>query len=171
MPLCLQSVGNKNGKLWTTDEEVSPEVLAKVRGKHTRDICLTCTPTLFFIYTSCTHIYNQKFSCLCDNTRNCQGRGTSLCLIIHAFPLPSGAGHQATRALATRNEEQPIQVSKLHPAAAVSHAGQRGRPHRAEEDQVTLGFKVTVLGKSRAVGGLGPIGGMHKRKAYFRWRL
>lgn len=26
----LQSVGNKNGKLWTTDEEVSPEVLAKV---------------------------------------------------------------------------------------------------------------------------------------------
>lgn len=32
MSLCLQSVGNKNGKLWTTDEEVSPEVLAKVRG-------------------------------------------------------------------------------------------------------------------------------------------
>lgn len=25
-------MGNKNGKLWTTDEEVSPEVLAKVRG-------------------------------------------------------------------------------------------------------------------------------------------
>lgn len=34
-PLILhfQTVGNKNGKLWTTDEEVSPEVLAKVRGK------------------------------------------------------------------------------------------------------------------------------------------
>lgn len=33
--MCLQSVGNKNGKLWTTDEEVSPEVLAKVSPKHT----------------------------------------------------------------------------------------------------------------------------------------
>lgn len=38
--LCLQSVGNKNGKLWTTDEEVSPEVLAKV----------------MFIFTSLIHI-------------------------------------------------------------------------------------------------------------------
>uniref|UniRef100_A0A3Q3NBK2 PDS5 cohesin associated factor A n=1 Tax=Mastacembelus armatus TaxID=205130 RepID=A0A3Q3NBK2_9TELE len=27
-----RSVGNKNGKLWTTDEEVSPEVLAKVQA-------------------------------------------------------------------------------------------------------------------------------------------
>lgn len=36
-PPLFQSVGNKNGKLWTTDEEVSPEVLAKVRGKqHTQ---------------------------------------------------------------------------------------------------------------------------------------
>lgn len=26
-------MGNKNGKLWTTDEEVSPEVLAKVRSR------------------------------------------------------------------------------------------------------------------------------------------
>lgn len=31
----IQSVGNKNGKLWTTDEEVSPEVLAKVSTKCT----------------------------------------------------------------------------------------------------------------------------------------
>lgn len=60
---------------------------------------------------------------------------------IHALPVPPGAGHQATSALVTRNEEQPIQVSKLHPAPAVSHAGQRGRPHRAEEDQVTQGVK------------------------------
>ena len=29
--LCLQSTGNKNGKLWSLDDEVSPEVLAKVR--------------------------------------------------------------------------------------------------------------------------------------------
>lgn len=33
--VCVQSVGNKNGKLWTTDEEVSPEVLAKVSTKRT----------------------------------------------------------------------------------------------------------------------------------------
>lgn len=33
-PLSFQSVGNKNGKLWTTDEEVSPEVLAKVTVKN-----------------------------------------------------------------------------------------------------------------------------------------
>lgn len=38
--ICLQSVGNKNGKLWTTDEEVSPEVLAKVSTKCTGDIRL-----------------------------------------------------------------------------------------------------------------------------------
>ena len=30
--LCPQSTGNKNGKLWSLDDEVSPEVLAKVRG-------------------------------------------------------------------------------------------------------------------------------------------
>lgn len=29
--LSVQMAGNKNGKLWTSDEEVSPEVLAKVR--------------------------------------------------------------------------------------------------------------------------------------------
>ena len=45
-------------------------------------------------------------------------------LIIHAFPVTTGAGHQAACALVTRNEEQPIKVSKLHPAPAVSHAGQ-----------------------------------------------
>lgn len=33
--MSLQSVGNKNGKLWSTDDEVSPEVLAKVSAKHT----------------------------------------------------------------------------------------------------------------------------------------
>lgn len=45
--LCLQSVGNKNGKLWTTDEEVSPEVLAKVRDKHICGIYLTSSPIRF----------------------------------------------------------------------------------------------------------------------------
>lgn len=37
--IILQSAGDKNGKLWTTDEEVSPEVLAKVRGKGHSGIC------------------------------------------------------------------------------------------------------------------------------------
>lgn len=49
----------------------------------------------------------------------------------------AGAGHQVTGTLVIRNEEQPIQVSKFHPASAVSHVGQWGRPYRAEEDQVT----------------------------------
>ena len=49
---------------------------------------------------------------------------------------PPGSGHQAIGTLVTRNEEQPVQVGKLHATPAVSHAGQRGRPHRAEEDQV-----------------------------------
>lgn len=62
-----------------------------------------------------------------------------ICLITPALTILSGAGHQAARALVIRNEEQPIQVCKLHPAPAVSHAGQRGRPDRAEEDQVTQG--------------------------------
>ena len=35
-------------------------------------------------------------------------------------------------------------VGKLHPAPVVSHAGQRGRPHGAEEDQVTQRLKVVV---------------------------
>lgn len=49
----------------------------------------------------------------------------------------TGAGHQASSTLVIGDEEQPIQVGELHPAAAVSHAGQRGRPHRTEEDQVS----------------------------------
>lgn len=57
--------------------------------------------------------------------------------IIYALLVPTGASHQAACALVIRNEKQPIKVSKLHPAAAVSNAGQRGRPDRAEEDQVT----------------------------------
>lgn len=57
---------------------------------------------------------------------------------------PTGAGHQAARALVTRNEEQPIQVGELHSAPAVGNAGQRGRPHRAEEDQVIRGLNVRI---------------------------
>lgn len=74
-----------------------------------------------------------------------------------------GASHQAASPLVTRNEEQPIQVRKLHPAPTVSHAGQRGRPHRAEEDQVTRGSKVPVLGHGRAVRGLRSSRGMQER--------
>lgn len=54
------------------------------------------------------------------------------------FPVPAGSGHQAFSALVTRNEEQFIQIGKLHPTSAVRHASERGRPHRAEEDQVSL---------------------------------
>lgn len=36
----------------------------------------------------------------------------------------AGAGHQVTGTLVIRNEEQPIQVSKLHPASAISNVGQ-----------------------------------------------
>lgn len=172
--LCLQSVGNKNGKLWTTDEEVSPEVLAKVRGKHVCGIYFTSSPIRFFIFTSCMHIYNpvlmteiQIYTHFCNRNQKiwCKDAGTSLCLITHALPVPPGAGHQAASALVTRNEEQPVQVSKLHPAPAVSHAGQRGRPHGAEEDQVTRRLKVTVQGHSGAVRGLRSSGGMCRRNS------
>lgn len=48
----LQSAGDKNGKLWTTDEEVSPEVLAKVRGKrHSgvyHDPALSCVASVCY---------------------------------------------------------------------------------------------------------------------------
>lgn len=58
--IILQSAGDKNGKLWTTDEEVSPEVLAKVRGKGHSGVCyysdLSCL--LFMCF------YNQQHSCL-----------------------------------------------------------------------------------------------------------
>lgn len=54
------------------------------------------------------------------------------------FSVPPGSGHQAFSALVTRNEEQPIQIGKLHPTSAVRHARERGGPHRAEEDQVSL---------------------------------
>lgn len=48
----LQSVGNKNGKLWTTDEEVSPEVLAKVRGRLIPPPHLLLTETVLFLMFS-----------------------------------------------------------------------------------------------------------------------
>lgn len=54
-----------------------------------------------------------------------------------SFPVPAGSGHQAFSALVTRNEEQSVQISELHPTSAVRHASERGRPHRAEEDQVS----------------------------------
>lgn len=45
-------------------------------------------------------------------------------IIDHTLLVRPGSGYQAPGALVTRNEEQPIQVCKLHPASAVSHAGQ-----------------------------------------------
>lgn len=105
-------MGNKNGKLWTSDEEVSPEVLAKVWGSHLRDLC--------------------HFSPL-------------WCLIVHALLVPTGTGYQAAGTLVTRNEEQPVQVCKLHTAPAVSHVGQRGRPHRAEENQVSYWIVYSMM--------------------------
>lgn len=47
--IILQSAGDKNGKLWTTDEEVSPEVLAKVRERP-QWCLLLLWPELFAIY-------------------------------------------------------------------------------------------------------------------------
>lgn len=123
--MCLQTTGNKNGKLWTTDEEVAPEVLAKVRDPH------TCTVKYFTGLNNCINYsknvtdFNYLAFLLATETKHV------------SFPVPAGSGHQAFSALVTRHEEQSVQIGELHPTSAVRHASERGRPHGAEEDQVS----------------------------------